>query len=116
MSGAFFIKKYRRKSAKKLQKIVNRPNRAFHSYLKRYTIKAVISLLKRRNEKKMTLKELRKERRMTQSEVGEVIGTDDRTYRKYENGEVKLSGIRLQILADFFGVPANEIDLKVRKE
>ena len=64
----------------------------------------------------MTLKELRKERRMTQSEVGEVIGTDDRTYRKYENGEVKLSGIRLQILADFFGVPANEIDLKVRKE
>ena len=64
---------------------------------------------------KKTLKELRRERGMTQPEVADALGIDPRTYRKYENGESNMNADKLQKSAKALGVSSDDIIL-VRKK
>lgn len=50
------------------------------------------------------LKELRKEKGLTQTELAQVINTNQSQYGKYENGKTNLSLENAKILADYFGV------------
>lgn len=50
------------------------------------------------------LKELRKERRIYQREMGELLGITLRHYQKIEKGEVNIPSLTLCTLADYFGV------------
>ena len=50
-----------------------------------------------------TLKELRTRLRLTQSELAEVLGTTERTIRRYENGELRFS-IELWQIKLFIGL------------
>jgi transcriptional regulator with XRE-family HTH domain len=53
------------------------------------------------------IRELRKGKQMTQTELGEVLGVQQPAIRKYEYGEVDIPISKLQALADFFGVSVN---------
>ena len=48
--------------------------------------------------------ELRKEKRLTQTEVGEMLGVKLRQYQRYEHGEQELSIDGWIFLADFYDV------------
>ncbi|MCI9332599.1 MAG: helix-turn-helix transcriptional regulator [Oscillibacter sp.] len=50
------------------------------------------------------LKALRKERRIYQREMGELLGITLRHYQKIEYGEINISALTLCTLADYFGV------------
>jgi len=50
------------------------------------------------------LKALRKERNVTQVELGKFIDVSDRTCRKYESGEIEPTLSVLRSLAKYFGV------------
>ncbi|HEN0224822.1 TPA: helix-turn-helix transcriptional regulator [Streptococcus agalactiae] len=50
------------------------------------------------------LKELRKEKGLTQAELAKVLNTNQSQYGKYENGKTNLRLENSKILADFFGV------------
>ena len=50
------------------------------------------------------LKELRKEKGVTQAEVAKIINTNQSQYGKYENGKTNLSLETSKILADYFDV------------
>lgn len=50
------------------------------------------------------LKELRKEKRLTQEELAREIGISKRTYIYWEQGERQIKLDKAQKLADFFGV------------
>lgn len=50
------------------------------------------------------LKELRKDKGLTQADLAKVINTNQSQYGKYENGKTSLSIENSKILADFFGV------------
>ena len=50
------------------------------------------------------LKALRKERRLYQREVGELIGVTQRHYQKIEKGEINISVLTLRTLAGYFEV------------
>ena len=52
----------------------------------------------------MRLKELRKYKRLTQSEMANFIGVNQNTYSYWENGKSKIDNETLTKLADFFGV------------
>ena len=60
------------------------------------------------------LKELRKERKETQTQTAEAAGTTLRQYQRYEHGEQKPGLDNLCALADHFGVtldyPAGRTD------
>lgn len=60
---------------------------------------------------KRTLKELRIERGLTQRGLAEMIGVEIRTWRRYENGERKIPGEALQIVAEKLNVVEREIEL-----
>lgn len=62
--------------------------------------------INRRKGSDMTirLKELRKEKGLTQAEVAKVLGTNQSQYGKYENERTQLSLDNAKILADYFGV------------
>ena len=53
------------------------------------------------------IKELRKERRIYQREMGEFLGITLRHYQKIEKGEVNIPSLTLCTLADYFGVSAD---------
>ena len=71
------------------------------------------------------LKELRKEKKLTQKELAQNIGAGLRTIQTWENGESQIKPDKAQQLADFFGVSIahllgyedndfkNETDIKV---
>ena len=71
------------------------------------------------------LKELRKEKKLTQKELAEEIGISKRTLAYWENGESQIKPEKAEKLANFFGVSIahllgyedndfkNETDLKV---
>lgn len=71
------------------------------------------------------LKELRKEKGLTQQGLADEIGITKRTYQRWENGESQIKPDKAQQLADFFGVSIahllgyedndfkNETDIKV---
>lgn len=50
------------------------------------------------------LKQLRKEKGLTQQEVADEIGVTKRTYIYWENGENQIKANRADELADYFGV------------
>lgn len=50
------------------------------------------------------LKELRKEKKLTQKELAQNIGAGLRTIQTWENGESQIKPDKAQKLADFFGV------------
>lgn len=50
------------------------------------------------------LKELRKERRIYQREMGELLKVTLRHYQKIEKGEINISVLALCTLADYFDV------------
>lgn len=50
------------------------------------------------------LKELRKEKGLTQQELADKIGVTKRTLQRWENGEGNIKSDKAQRLADYFGV------------
>ncbi|HER9696088.1 TPA: helix-turn-helix transcriptional regulator [Streptococcus pyogenes] len=63
------------------------------------------------------LKELRKEKGLTQAELAQIINTNQSQYGKYENGKTNLSLENAKILADYFGVsPAYLLGLETEFE
>ena len=50
------------------------------------------------------LKQLRKEKRLTQQELSEAIGVTRRGLQKWENGESQIKSNNAKELADYFGV------------
>jgi len=50
------------------------------------------------------LKELRKERKISQKALGELLGISDRNIRFYESGEHRPDFEGLLLLAEYFGV------------
>ena len=64
-----------------------------------------------KNEKKaellkfsIRLKELRKERNLTQTKMSELLGCAASHYQKIEYGQINIPTISLMFLADYFGV------------
>lgn len=53
------------------------------------------------------LRMLRKEKKMTQREMGDLMGITERNYQRWERGEVNASGTALIFLGDYFGVSAD---------
>ena len=51
------------------------------------------------------IKELRKQKKVTQQEVAEAIGVTRRGFQKWENGESQITLKNAAQLADYFGVP-----------
>lgn len=51
------------------------------------------------------LKELRKEKGLTQKDLSDEMGVSKRTYIYWENGESQIKPDKAQALADYFGVP-----------
>lgn len=51
------------------------------------------------------IKELRKQKKVTQKEVAEAIGVTRRGFQKWENGESQITLQNAIQLADYFGVP-----------
>ncbi len=50
------------------------------------------------------LKQLRKEKRLTQQELSVAIGVTRRGFQKWENGESQIKSNKAKELADYFGV------------
>lgn len=55
------------------------------------------------------LRSRREFRRLSQSEIGQLIGVNQSHYRRLENGEVRLDVIRARQLAIFFGCSIEEL-------
>lgn len=55
------------------------------------------------------LSELRKEKKLTQEQLGEKIGVTNKTISRWENGNYLPPVEMLQILSEFYGVSINEI-------
>ena len=53
------------------------------------------------------LKELRKERKMTQKAMAELLEVSDRHYQAIEAGSVNIPSLTLKFLADYFDVSAD---------
>ena len=53
------------------------------------------------------LKALRKENRLTQRQMAELLACTERHYQKIEYGEVNLPTLDLMLLADYFEVSAD---------
>ena len=56
------------------------------------------------SEQKLRLRELRKEKGLNQSEVGEMMGVTLRQYQRYERGEQEAKLAGWIFLADFYNV------------
>lgn len=50
------------------------------------------------------LKELRKEKKLSQKELADFLGINEKTISRWENGESTIKSDKAQALADFFGV------------
>lgn len=55
------------------------------------------------------IKELREQKGVTQSELGQVLNVSKSTISKYENGSLDLSSTTIAILCDYFQVTANQL-------
>ena len=55
------------------------------------------------------LTDLRTQRGLSQSELGEIVGVSNKAISKWENGEALPRLERLKKLADYFGVPVEEL-------
>lgn len=61
----------------------------------------------------MRIKELRKQKKLTQEEVASKLGIGRTTYLGYENGKIGIPAKRLEELADLFGVSIDYISGKI---
>ena len=52
-------------------------------------------------------KKMRKDKSLTQKEVALAVNINERTYRRYEAGEIEPSATNINKLADFFDVSAD---------
>lgn len=50
------------------------------------------------------LKELRKEKKLTQAELANLMGVNAKTISRWEKGEFEIKPAQAKMLADFFGV------------
>ena len=50
------------------------------------------------------LRALRKEKNMTQRQMGDLMGITERNYQRWEGGEVNASGTAFVFLGDYFDV------------
>ena len=50
------------------------------------------------------LKELRKEKKISQKKLSEIFGVTEKTISRWENEEVQIKSDKAKQLADFFGV------------
>lgn len=50
------------------------------------------------------LKELRKNKGLTQKEMADIMGMTDRNYQRFEYGKINVPAKTLAFFADFFGV------------
>jgi len=50
------------------------------------------------------LKELRTEKGLKQSDMGDFLGCTARNYQRFEHGEINVPATTLMALADYFGV------------
>lgn len=50
------------------------------------------------------LKELRKEKKLTQQEVAEILGVNEKTVSRWENGENEIKLAQANMIANHFGV------------
>lgn len=55
------------------------------------------------------LKELRKDRKLTQAQMGKLLGISQRVYSFYESGEHEMGVDTLAKIADIFGVTTDYI-------
>jgi transcriptional regulator with XRE-family HTH domain len=55
------------------------------------------------------LKEFRKEKNLSQSEVAKAIGVTQASYSKYESGETQMTYQVMFKLADFYGITIDEL-------
>lgn len=55
------------------------------------------------------IKELREQRGITQSQLGQILNVSKSTISKYENGSLDLSSAAIAILCDYFRVSANQL-------
>ena len=53
------------------------------------------------------IKELRKEKKLRQRDMGEFLDMTLRNYQRIEHGEINLPALTLCALADYFGVSAD---------
>lgn len=60
----------------------------------------------------MRIRELRKQKKLTQDEVASKLGIGRTTYLGYENGKIGIPAKRLEELADLFGVSIDYISGK----
>lgn len=58
---------------------------------------------------KQRMRELRKERHLTQEDIGKLLNTSKQYYNKYENTDIPLPIMHLITLAKFYGVSADYI-------
>lgn len=58
------------------------------------------------------LAELRKERKLTQEDLGEKIGVTNKTVSRWENGNYLPPVEILQLLSSFYNVSINEISVR----
>lgn len=55
------------------------------------------------------IEKLREERGITLDQMGELLGTTRQRYRRMEKGQIDLSFVTIKKIADYFGVPTQEI-------
>ena len=55
------------------------------------------------------LKELRKQRKLTQRDMAELMGMTDRNYQRFEYGQINVPAKTLVFFADFFGVTTDDL-------
>lgn len=61
------------------------------------------------------IKDLREDRDLTQAQIAAVIKTTQQQYSKIENGKADISGEKLILLAEFYGVSVDYL-LGISKE
>lgn len=61
-------------------------------------------LLKRRTCKVNRIKELRKQRKITQKALADIFGVSVRTIQKWEHGDTAIKAVKTKKLADYFEV------------
>lgn len=58
---------------------------------------------------KQRIRELRKERNLTQEDIGTLLNTSKQYYNKYETTDIPLPIVHLITLANFYGVSTDYI-------
>lgn len=55
------------------------------------------------------IKELRTNRKISQEQMADVLGTSRQRYSRIENGQIDISFVMIKRIAEYLGVPTSEI-------